>query len=232
MTVFLLGANGFIGRHLYKRLSEDHTVVTDMRYFDERFDVIINLAAVTHTFNIFDPQLIESNIILADRIFKRPERIIYASSCSAAHFTNPYAMSKQYCEYRGQRHGNAIGLRIFNCYGPGNQKGVVKFLMDKKDGDMITVRGPELVRDYIHVDDVVDSIQSALYWSSPSKVVEVGTGIPTQTMDLVNTFMKVTGRSFDISIVEAGDHEPKEMVAKEKSFCIGLEEGLSKTIHG
>lgn len=233
MRIFFLGHTGFIGHHLWRILVDQrYEVVCDMRYFEERYDVIINLAAVTHTYNIFDPKLIESNIILADKVFKRPEKIIYASSCSAAHFTNPYAMSKQWNEYLGERHGNAIGLRFFNVYGPGNTKGIVKFLMDKKNGDDITIRGPEIERDYIHVDDVVEEIMLALQLSpNRSKVFEVGTGIGTQTMDLVNLYMELSGKRFNISVVEAGEHEPNSMVAKQKTFCIPLREGLLKTIN-
>jgi nucleoside-diphosphate-sugar epimerase len=232
--IFLLGAQGFIGKHLYRRIVDKHEVVTDMRFFDDRYDVVIYLAGVTHTYNIFDPKLIESNIILADRIFKRPEPIIYASSCSAAFFSNPYALSKQWCEYLGERHRTAIGLRFFNVYGPSNNKGIVKFLMDKNDGDSIAVRGPELERDYIHVDCAVDSIVHLLNpynWNFQSRIIEVGTGIGTETMDLVNLYMKLSGKSFNISVVEAGDHEPKSMVAKSKGIFIPLAEGLLKTIN-
>ena len=273
--IFLLGATGFIGKYLYRRISDIHEVVTDMRYFDDRYDVIIYLAGVTHTYNIFDPKLIEANIILADKVFKRPERIIYASSCSAAHFTNPYAMSKQWCEYLGEKHGNAIGLRFFNVYGPENNKGIVKFLMNQPDGSTITIRGPELVRDYIHVDDVIDCIIMQLHPKpilidmeyvnktvetigyntellikmameqnihiadlrtpkqcfNKSQVIEVGTGVGTETMDLVNLYMELSGKRFTINVVEAGDHEPKEMVAKQKTLCLSLREGLLKTIN-
>lgn len=234
MKIFLLGHKGFIGKHLYRRIADTHQVETDMRYFYDNYDVIIYLAAVTHTNNIFDPKLIESNIILADKVFKRREAIIYASSCSAAHFTNPYAMSKQWCEYLGEHHKFSIGLRFFNVYGPGNNKGIVKFLMDQPDGASITIRGPEQERDFVHVDDAVDSIVHCLEpynWNFASRIAEVGTGVGTQVMDLVNLYMKISGKRFNISVVEAGDHEPKSMVAKSKGLFIPLEEGLIKTIN-
>ncbi len=234
MKIFLLGHSGFIGKHLHRRLVGSHDVTVDMRYFEDRYDLIINLAAVTHTFNIFDPKLIESNFILADKVFKRPEKIIYASSCSAAHFTNPYAMSKLWSEYLGGKHGYAIGLRFFNVYGPENNKGIVKFLMDQGNNSSINVRGPEQERDFVHIDDVIDSIIYLLEpynWNFESRIIEVGTGIGTQVMDLVNLYMKLSGKKFNISVVEAGDHEPKSMVAKSKGIFIPLEEGLRKTIN-
>ena len=275
MKIFLLGHKGFIGSHLLTKLqSLGHEVSTDMGYWNERYEVIINLAAVTHIRNEFDPKMIESNIILMNEVFKRPERIIYASSCSAAHFTNPYAWTKQWAEYLGNKHGNSIGLRLHNVYGPGNNKGIVWFLNNCIDGQSIQVRGPELVRDYIYVDDVVNfilgqlnpmslyiniealrnaipegikvdeaiklALEQNIFFGTEkyvngekrSGVIDVGTGTGLQTMDVVNLYMRLSGKTFDITCTEAGDNEPKEMVSNNSVPHISLEEGLKKMIHG
>lgn len=271
MKLFLTGSTGFIGSHLLLRLQmRGHEVVTDMRYFEDRYDAIINLAAVTHIRNEFDPQMIESNIILTDKIFKRPERIIQASSCSAAHFTNPYAWTKMWSEYLVKKHGNAVGLRFHNVYGPYNNKGIVWFLMNQPNGSKITIRGPELVRDYIYIDDVVNLIigylkDSAVYVDmkvlqelsnqftaeqlmsmtfernvvlgdsfkidAAKGIIDIGTGIGTETMDVVNLYQKLSGKNFDISIAVAGDNEPSKMVSDKILLkAITLEQGLSKMI--
>lgn len=276
MKIFLLGAFGFVGSHLSRKLHQlGHEVQTEMRYWSDRYDVIINLAAVTHIRNEFDPKMIESNIILTNEVFKRPERIIQASSCSAAHFTNPYAWSKMWSEHLVMKHGNAIGLRFHNIYGSGGSRGIVWYLMQQPDGAKITIRGPELVRDYIFIDDVVDTIiwhlrpspgvfidLDAVHANTPhglktddviklameqniyfgeeqyvkglpkSFVFDVGTGIGTQTMDVVNLYQKLSGKTFDISIEEAGENEPKEMVSNRSvPNFITLEEGLNKMIN-
>lgn len=235
MKLFLTGATGFIGTHLLPKLqNEGHEVVTDFRYFDgERYDTIIHLAAVTHIKQEFDGKLFDANIVLADKIFNRPERIIYASSCSARHQTNPYAYTKLYAEYRGGLHRNSIGLRFFNCYGPGNNKGIVWFLLQQRDGAKINVRGPELVRDYIHVDDLTDQIVHTTCFDFENGIMDVGTGIGTMTMDLVNLYMKLSGKNFFITASEAGDNEPETMVASSRtSHKLNLEQGLLKTING
>lgn len=233
MKIFVLGAFGFIGNHLCAKLHQlAHDVITEMRYWSDRHDVIINLAAVTHTRNEFDAKMIESNIILMNEVFKRPERIIYASSCSAKYFTNPYAMTKMWAEYLGNKHGNSLGLRFHNVYGPGNNKGIVWFLENEPDGANINIRGPELVRDYIHVDDVVDSIVSHLDGIRFTGVVDIGTGLPTETMGLVNIYQRVSGKSFNITVREAGDNEPKEMVSNfAVPGAMDLQTGLLKTIN-
>jgi nucleoside-diphosphate-sugar epimerase len=96
--------------------------------------------------------------VLAKEVLSTPNRTIFASSCSSRHLTNPYAYSKRYGEHLCQIHGNALALRFFNIYGEGAMRGIVKFLCDQPDNSRIIIRGPESVRDYVHVDDVVDYI--------------------------------------------------------------------------
>lgn len=250
MKIFLLGAFGFIGQHLAKKLIQlGHEYITEMRYWRDRYDCIINLAAVTHINTEFDPQIFESNVVLANEVFKRPERIIYASSCSAKYLTNPYAYTKRYNEWLGEKHGDALGLRFHNVYGPENNKGIVWWLMQQKDGARINVRGDQLIRDYIHVENVVDIVSLCISQlpahnirdiGLPEKamnpkyfdkgVVDVGTGIGTQTMDLVNLYMKLSGKSFIIDVSEPGDNEPASMISENIVPHMSLEEGLRKTI--
>lgn len=233
MKIFMTGNNGFIGSHLYKKLVElNHDVYTDMKYFDTfKWECIIHLAATTTITTDFNPLIYENNIIFAKKILSTPYRTIYASSCSAKYNTNPYAASKIYNEWLGEKHGNAIGLRFHNVYGPNNNKGIIWFLMNQPDGAKITIRGPELVRDYVFVQDIVELIIS-LIMTSIAGVHDVGTGIGLQTMDVVNLYQRLSGKTFDISVIEAGDNEPKEMISSNPlPNALTLEEGLTKIIN-
>lgn len=229
--IFLTGSTGFIGSHLLTKLqSLGHEVVTDMRYLHTRkYDCLVHLASKNNIKNEFDSDLIESNIILTKEIFKVPTRIIYASSCVAKYPLNPYAYSKLYAEHLGAIHGNAIGLRFHNCYGPGNNKGIVQHLLNLSDGEKLNVRGPDQLRDYINIDSVVSAICKAYTWMPG--VHDVGTGVATSTMDLVNLFQKISGRQFDISVSEPGDNEPPSMVSEKIVPHISLEQGLLKMIN-
>ncbi len=251
MKIFITGATGFIGGHLLTKLqSLGHEVVTDMRYFEsEKWSAIIHLAATTHIREDFDHKIFESNIVLSKKIMSTPYRTIFASSCSAAHLTNPYAYTKRYCEWLGEKHGNAVGLRFFNCYGPNNNKGIVKFLCDQPDGAKITIRGENLIRDYIHVNSVVDEIcqhlekknnivfsdeisGTTIYEEMKSEVIDVGTGVGTSTIDLVSLFTKLSGKKFYIETIPAGDNEPQSMISNnEIPNAIDLETGLLKMIN-
>lgn len=229
MKIFVTGGKGFVAQHLIPRLeSLRNTVVADWRYWHDRYDLIIHLAAITHIKTEFDPKLIESNFILTNEVFKRSEKIIFASSCSARHNTNPYATSKIWAEYLGQKHGNATGLRFFNIFGRGNNKGIVKFLMDKPDGSRISIRGPELIRDYIHVSDIVNFIVKSD--TLPCGVHDVGTGAGTRTIDLVNLFMEISGKKFHLDFLPPGGNEPLSMISDNIVPAMSLRQGLEKTI--
>lgn len=271
--IFITGSRGFICSKVALKLYESgHDVITDFRYWNERYDCIIHGAAKTHLKTSFDPELIESNYILTNKVFQRPERIVALSSCSAGYpETSPYAMSKKWLEHLAIKHGNAVALRIHNAYGLGGTRGIVWVLMNAVDGQRITIRGPELVRDYIYVDDVVDEIikqlkpdgrffhlQKAREKAEEENrdvaevlnefifkgniehidilaqrgVLDVGTGIGLETIDLVNLYQRLSGKTFDISIAEAGDNEPKSMVSNQPlTNAIDLETGLLKMIN-
>lgn len=251
--IYLLGHKGFIGSHLLpKLLAAGHTVKTDpILHWGETFDVVVNCAAKTHLNNVFDPALIESNYLLPKKIFERSERIVSLSSCSARFpETSPYAMSKVWMEHLSLEHPNSIALRIFNVYGKNASRGIVWWLMQKKDEEKITVRGPDIIRDYITVQNVVDFIVEKAIpdkkWIHPFNdtkqqlrevknigVVDVGSKIGTSTMDLVNLFQKLSGKTFDITVAPPGDNEPAEMVAWNSRIvnATPLEEGLLKMIN-
>jgi len=254
--IFVTGnGRGFLAGHLIPKLIEQgHKVEVDIRYLEtQKYDVIIHLAATTHTRTEFDPNIYYNNFLLTHKVFNQNCRIIYASSCSARHNTNPYASSKIWSEFLGEKHGNALGLRFFNIYGSGNRKGIVKFLMDQEDGSKITIRGPELVRDYIEVEDVVREIIKNI---SPNKeiktgrfckgpncgpvmkpqlvpnigVIDVGTGIGTSTKSLVDLYMELSGKRFEIQTIPADPSEPKSMISNTIVPHISLKEGLLKLI--
>lgn len=276
-NIFITGHTGFVAGHLIPKLIElGHSIETDMRYLHTRkFDTVVHLGAKTHIRCDFDPELINSNITLTEEIFKVPTKILYASSCSAQFLNNPYAYTKRYAEHLGSVHGKAIGLRFFNIFGPGNNKGIVWYLMQQPNGSKITIRGKDLVRDYIFIDDIVKCIifllrplglyidlrtirelqkQNQYAKMSVEEIIkhvhglplqvgentvehtftgvtDVGTGIGTTTIDLVNLYMRLSGKKFELIFEEAGSNEPASMIADNSTFGLTkLEDGLKKTI--
>lgn len=82
----------------------------------------------------------------------------------------------------------AIALRIFNVYGPGMTGSLANRLVASTGSTPVVLAGLDtFVRDYVHIDDVVDALLRAAAtpgltaWS----VVNVGTGRPTSNRQLV-----------------------------------------------
>lgn len=229
--LFVTGSQGFLGSHLLPKLIElGYEVVTDMRYLEmERWNCIIHLAATTHTRTEFDPNIYYNNFFLTHKVFNQPGRIIYASSCSARHNTTPYASSKLWSEFLGDKHGNALGLRFFNLYGPGNNKGIVKFLMDQPDGAKVTIRGENLIRDYLEVNDAANYVIYCLENGSTG-IVDVGTGVGISTIDLVSLYSLLSGKIFEIETIPPDPSEPICMVSDNIVPHVSLGDGLKSLI--
>lgn len=122
-------------------------------------------------------------------------------------------------------------MRFHNVYGNGGSRGIVWYLLQQPDGARISIRGAELIRDYIHIDDVIDEIIRQIEGKNTG-VIDIGTGVGTQTIDLVNLFRKLSGKKLIVDVTYGlhWEHEPKEMISNNIVPHISLEEGLVKTI--
>ena len=84
--------------------------------------------------------------------------------------------------------GETVALRIFNVYGEGFDDSLVaKVLTSAAKGGHRTRGADDFVRDYVHVDTVVQALQAARTAPLPERhaVVNVATGVRTTTRDLV-----------------------------------------------
>jgi UDP-glucose 4-epimerase len=122
---------------------------------------------------------------------------------------SPYGRSKMLAEqhvisYKQLRKiNNAISLRIFNVYGGGQTSEsdvITRFAKRLSGGQPPVINGDGMqTRDFISVDDVVDSIVlSATHMESGeykpenlSSVFNVGTGIPTSISELAKKMIKI-----------------------------------------
>ena len=192
MRVLITGSRGFIGSHLKNKLeSHGHTIIEWDHKIDrsiENFELgdaefVIHMAAWADVrASIQDPQLYwDNNITNTTKIQKMCHEkfipLIYASSsCVHEWHKSPYGISKKVNEetaYVGQ-----VGLRFTTVYGgDGAQRGM---FMDKlKDRSLEWVTNH--VRDFVHIDDVVNAItilmsQINLYGLNPAYDIGTGTG--------------------------------------------------------
>jgi nucleoside-diphosphate-sugar epimerase len=99
----------------------------------------------------------------------------------------------------------AVWLRIFNVYGPGENEGrlvpfVIKKLLARESA---AVSSGEQVRDYLHVDDVASAVFHAAD-SDVTGVMNVGSGIPVRVRDVVE---ELTGMLDGTDLVRFGERE-------------------------
>jgi len=117
---------------------------------------------------------------------------------------SPYGASKLaaegYCQAYWGSHGLCtVILRFANVYGPYSTHKtsvVAKFIRRLLAGQTLTIYGDgQQTRDLIHVDDIARAIVLALRCAAPGELFQVGTGVETTVMQLVELLGAVSGRT-------------------------------------
>lgn len=230
-SIFLTGSKGFIGRHLLKVLTDYEVYCAGRNELpNKEYDYTIHLAATTTLSQSFYPELFENNVVYAKQIMGNNGRIIYASSTSASELINPYAYTKRYIEYLGEMHGNATGLRLFNVYGNGNNKGIVKKAIEcANSGAKLSVMNGFQIRDFIYIDDVVNCIVNSL--DENPGVIDVGTGNGISIFNALNTIERVIGRKINKALYPHAKTDMEYSVANPGlPNCLSFENGLIKML--
>jgi UDP-glucose 4-epimerase len=160
------------------------------------------------------------DLILASK----PKNFIYASTAGAFDAQSPYALSKLMSEWViRELCKNYTIFRFFNVAGSSGlyrQVGESTHLIrraaevaaGKRDklylyGTDYDTRDGTCIRDYIHVQDLVDAIVKAVYNPSNTEYECLGSGIGSTCLEVINTMKKVTGVDFEVveSPRRAGD---------------------------
>ncbi len=119
---------------------------------------------------------------------------------------SPYAVSKLAAEYYVRTIGSlwgieAVALRVFNAYGPGQHLPPVhapvipQFLRQTWQNGTLVVHGDgSQTRDYVYLDDAVDAMKAAATAQGVNqKVINVGSGTETSVRELIQLISEVTG---------------------------------------
>ena len=210
MKILITGHQGFIGRHVFEKFSEQHECIgIDIKSGNDiltcelpHFDVLIHLAAkagVRASFN--DPELYwDTNVVGSQRLFKHAESIgayvMYASSSSAKQwYNNPYATTKRVMEEFAPP--RSCGMRFHTVYGKDSRPDMMYSKLLHNTATYTTNH----MRDYTHVDDVVSAIE-LLYNNGVCGIVDVGTGNPVSIIELAQR----AGRNLPLKTVSGEAH--------------------------
>lgn len=211
----ITGHAGFVGSRLYKKLPNalvmDSKEAANLLYapLPPNVDTIFHLAAhksVEESLQV--PGLYLENLsILMRLVHAYPDaKIIHASSCAGDWpVASPYGFFKfAASKYLEAFHINYVDLIFPNIYG-GQQKqnSVVDIFKEKSE---FVVDDPTIIRDYVHVDDIVDGLLKAQNW--PTGRYSLGSGIGTTTLELA----EATGKPFTIGSPRSGGREPQESI--------------------
>jgi len=120
-----------------------------------------------------------------------------------------YAAEKMlicYCEtfgikYRIFRLANVIGIGDNKI---SKKKNALQFLIKEivNNKDVELYYGGEVVRDYIHVDDVCDAIMFCIKKTDSNQIINVGRGIPYVFLDIINDAIKYSRSTSKIIKIE------------------------------
>ena len=186
--ILISGFKGFIGSHLFKRLNAIGIDLKDGQNLltcdlPKDIDVIYHLASQSQVEPSWtDPLHDLDNIRITARLVKEypNARIIYANSCASINVSSPYGFSKWASgEYLKKFHKNYISCVFPNIYGEGSHSVVDIF----KGKDKVTIYGDgSHIRDYVHVDDLVEGLLKAQNWLVGEYYM--GSGISTPVIDL------------------------------------------------
>jgi UDP-glucose 4-epimerase len=201
---------------------------------DHVYHLIATSAPATSNRNMVfdaDSNLIATLRLLEICVRERVQQVIYPSSGGTIygktenrpilehHSTEPqcsYGVVKlaieKYLELFRMQYGlDYTILRISNCYGPrlpvNGEQGVVGAFLDRlRRGEPITLWGDgSITRDYVYVTDVALALRAALGQRSPFRIFNIGTGIGTSLLNLIEMMERATDCRFHILKKEARD---------------------------
>lgn len=176
------------------------------------------------------------------------ERIVYASSMSVygavenapireSHHCRPlscYGVGKHATEGYLRVYLSKlpfVALRMFNVYGPGQdlsnlRQGMVSiYLAQALANGRIEVKGSvDRFRDFIYIDDVVETwLRATTYSSALGQTLNVGTGVRTTVGELLERVCAlVPGRSYYVQGATPGDQSGIYADITELNKCLGL----------
>lgn len=190
--ILITGHLGFIGQKLAKILPysiygidirEGYDLLTCPLPNSMEIECVYHLAAQSDVMASWkDPAHDMKNIQITARLVKvYPDlKIIYANSCASINPKSPYGFSKWASgEYLKKFHGEVVNCIFPNIYGEGSRS-VVDIFKGKNE---VTIYGDgEQTRDYVHVDDIVNGLISAMNWSAGDYFM--GSGISTTVNQL------------------------------------------------
>ncbi|MFH1445806.1 MAG: NAD-dependent epimerase/dehydratase family protein [Chloroflexota bacterium] len=187
--------------HLAARVSVPESILFPRDYNTVNVGGTVTLMEAARDAGIGRVVLISSGAVYGD------QELIPFKETSQPQPRSPYAVSKLASEYYIRTIGGlsgieAVCLRVFNAYGPGQRIPashppiIPNFLKQAiKNGTLVIHGDGNQTRDYVYIDDVVNAMVSAAIAANiDQQVINVGSGIETSIRELAHLIVEVTGK--------------------------------------
>jgi UDP-glucose 4-epimerase len=194
--------------------------VPESQLYPRDYDTVNVGGTVTLMEAIRDMKVRRVVLASSGAIYGEQDEIPFKESAEV-HPLSVYAVSKLAAEYyvrtiAAQCGVEAVCLRIFNAYGPGQRVPnahppvIANFLKHALTNGSIVVHGDgSQTRDYVYVDDVVNAlVTSATAKGIDQEIINVGSGVETSVKELVRLIVQVT------------ETKPEEIYNPHKSGCV------------
>jgi UDP-glucose 4-epimerase len=187
-------------------LAAQISVSESMKNPEQTFDVNVN-----GTQNVLNACL-QNNITKiittsTAAVYKNPSTNIILNEKSSVDPLSPYGKSKldmenKILDFTSLHKIHVSILRLFNVYGPGQSidyAGVItKFKENIQNNSPLIIFGDgTAIRDFVHVDDVIDAIVLAIS-SSSSFTCNIASGVSTSISDLAKTMISLSHKEIKI----------------------------------
>ena len=226
MRIIITGSRGFIGTHLKNRLEkDDHEIIEwdtkigkDIKDFELELNTnyVIHLAAFAGVRqSIEEPEKYWTNNAeytkhIQHTCFHNHVPLLYASSsCIHNWWLSPYGTSKKVNEITA--YPNQVGLRFTTSYGENARDNML--IPKLINGSIRDVTNH--IRDFIHVDDVVNAI--VLLMSKDIRLLKPVYDIGTGTGIVVSKLAKIAGYD-NLPVIEGQACEAKDNTANNQDL--------------
>jgi len=232
MNILITGTNGFIGKNLKNKLSDEYNIFTfeesdiegDWKIkltniFNKGIVSVFHVGACSDTLEqrVNYMMLLNYEVTkhITDLCVKHGVPLIYSSSAANYGTNNEYPSNLYgWSKYVGEGYvisNGGIGLRYFNVYGPGEEnKGrmssvAYQMYVKNNNGEKIKLFPKKPLRDFVYINDIISANIYAFnnFKTLHSNWYEVGSGEARSFEDVLD-YMKITYTYHEENVIPNG----------------------------
>ena len=225
--ILITGSKGFVGSHLTQYLKSDYEIISydlleKKDIFNEELlskslnnvDVVIHLASFVSGIESWkkpEEYLVNNGLgtykVIKASIKNKVKRIIIFSSAAVyGDPLTPYGASKIFAETIAKSYKDKIEIiivRPFNIYGKGQNPAygyvIHNFANGIKNNKQIEIFGTgNQTRDFIFINDIVNTIEKLIKIKSPCEAMDLGTGNSIKIINLAKLVGNVLNMKYNV----------------------------------